>query len=499
MAAPGGGKALPAEEHLERLKEVVAKHRDDLRKLEQAICAGTSGGGFLDEGGSDVWDPYSDAVAISLQPSEDCSVADLLVSDNKELSKIVQALTSVADNCAFLAQQARDEFFAPLSAFGEQFDDDRMEEGAEVQRITALLPFLERLAIFGTQCHAVVANGMAQLAGLYTDEPGSRYRETFKGAHPHFLLLQLADLLAALVTLDLLIETNEELRAQWGEYKRMLEGAALEPEVFGMNPNRIAKILMAVTRMEADVLDGALLRGCWMQDIAWHHAKGVSEARSNKTLSDEVLAWVKGHLAYLTSHIGDATESTHRHQVVGCLAVWVLVAQMKRGMEIDVKAIHKAVIGIKAKVPAVVLHGRALFVISDFLNKNLPSLLGKPTKEEPLSKVVAPLADKFPSQIQALELQLSAWMVRMESDFSSKVAIGEMLSTRANLLVQGVLLANQVGHLLRLLLAMHLHTRVPIRKSSLPLLLQAVRMLKAIQHTYFRKSPLIAAQVASLR
>ena len=36
MAAPGAGKALPAEEHLERLKEVVAKHRDDLRKLEQA-------------------------------------------------------------------------------------------------------------------------------------------------------------------------------------------------------------------------------------------------------------------------------------------------------------------------------------------------------------------------------------------------------------------------------------------------------------------------------
>jgi len=50
----------------------------------------------------------------------------------------------------------------------------------------------------------------------------------------------------------------------------------------------------------------------------------------------------------------------------------------------------------------VVLHGRALFVISDFLNKNLPSLLGKPSKEEPLSKVVAPLADKFPSQIQVM-------------------------------------------------------------------------------------------------
>ena len=32
---------------------------------------------------------------------------------------------------------------------------ERREEGAEVQRMTAFLPFLERLAIFGTQCHAV--------------------------------------------------------------------------------------------------------------------------------------------------------------------------------------------------------------------------------------------------------------------------------------------------------------------------------------------------------
>lgn len=39
-----------------------------------------------------------------------------------------------------------------------------------------------------------------------------------------------------------------------------------------------------------------------------------------------------------------------RWQVAGCLALWVLVAQMRRGMELDVKPIHKAITALKAKV-----------------------------------------------------------------------------------------------------------------------------------------------------
>lgn len=63
--------------------------------------------------------------------------------------------------------------------------------------------------------------------------------------------------------------------------------------------------------------------------------------------------------------------------------------------------------------------------------------------------------------------QVSAWMVRMESSFSDKVQLGEALSTRGNLLVQGMLLARQVGNAGTLSLAMHLKTQTPIRKSNL--------------------------------
>jgi hypothetical protein len=229
-------------------------------------------------------------VAISLAVHEDCYVGDLLESDNKDMCKYVAVLTAVTDSCTDLAKEARTRFFAPLSAYGERFMDEPLKESEAVQRMAAMLPFLGELADFGVRCHAVVGNAVAQLAGLYTDERGSRYREIFKGAHPHLFMQRLANLLAALVTLDLLIASNSELLAHWGQYKRMLEGAALEPELYEMQPHTVAEILMAVTRMEGDIFDGAFLRGCWMQDLQWHHSRGVSEARQNKALIEEASA-----------------------------------------------------------------------------------------------------------------------------------------------------------------------------------------------------------------
>ena len=102
------------------------------------------------------------------------------------------------------------------------------------------------------------------------------------------------------------------------------------------------------------------------------------------------------------------------------------------------------------------LHGRAVLVVADFLDANLPELLGKATKPEPLGKAVAGIAERFPAQVQRLHVQILGWAVRMESDFTYKATVGEMLSTRANLLVQGLLLAHQVGGAVRLLLALHI-------------------------------------------
>ena len=108
---------------------------------------------------------------------------------------------------------------------------------------------------------------------------------------------------------------------------------------------------------------------------------------------------------------------------------------------------------------------------------------------------VAAQDESLDAQVRAVNLEVSGWMARMESDFSERVGLGEVLGTRCNLLIQGLLLAHQVANVCKLHVGMHMHTRLPIRQRNLPALLQAILLLKAISHTYFRKSAQIGAHM----
>mmetsp|Transcript_11124 Transcript_11124/g.26766 ORF Transcript_11124/g.26766 Transcript_11124/m.26766 type:complete len:1150 (-) Transcript_11124:108-3557(-) len=480
--------SIPTEEHLEKLKKFIASNTTELTSVEN----------YLDDSLTEVWDEFNDLVAIKHEAVEQCSTADLVATENKEIGKIITVFSVLADECLSLRDVAEKDFFGPLSCFGERFNDDPLPEGDEAEQIAGLIPLLEQLSLFAARCHEVVANCMSQLAGLYTDSgKASTYRQTFKGVHLPYFLTQLGDLLAVLVSLDEIIASNSELQAQWAEYKRILQSAALEPEVFSINPQRAAKLLMAVMRLEGDIFNGAMIRGCWMQEMSWLSDKGQpSEVRSNKVFIEEMSACVRERIADIASRVGDVTEHDHRVQLVGISALFVLLSQINRGRDLDSKA-YKALLQLRAKAPLVALYGRAVWVMSDFLYQNLPNA-AKPAKDNRLAYLQAH-DEALAADVVNLNLQVSAWMVRMESSFSSKVQLGEALSTRGNLLIQGLLLARQVGNAGSLSLAMHLKTQTPIRKSNLRPLRQCFQMLKAVQYTFYRKGSLIAGQIMHIQ
>jgi WASH complex subunit 7 len=313
-----------------------------------------------------VWDAFSDVVAVRYEAIEHCECFELVRTDNSIIGKVLMALGAVSSECRLLKKHAEDNFYRPLSCFGERFDDGPVPEGDESTNIAAILPLLEDLADYVKRCHAVVANGIEQLAGLYS-EKSKYFRQTFKGVHMHSFLTDLGELLRCLITLDSIIASNSELEAQWAEYKRMLQSAALEPEIFGMNPKRIGKLLMAVMRLETELFGGAIFRECVMQPFAWRGDDGKdAEARSNKCFVEEVLGSLRAQLAYLTTHIAAPTESNHRNLLVGFVGVYVLINTLNRGRDLDAK-LYKAVLALRAKTPVVPLYGRATWSLSDFV------------------------------------------------------------------------------------------------------------------------------------
>ena len=270
MTGEGKGYSGPGEEHLERLTQFVADHGHDLRVLEHA----------LDETAAEVWDPHADVVGISHEPAEQCRIHELIDTDNKEMCKVIAVFAALSEEFAELVESGQRDFYGPLSCFGERFDDRKMPEGEEMTQVSAALPLFENLSMYGARCHAVIGNALSQLAGLYTAGKGSLYETSFKGVHMYYFLMRLADLVRVLITLDELVAANTELQEQWYEYKQVLQSAALEPEAFGMGQTRIAKLLMAVTSLEAYIFNGAFLRGCWLQELPWHHTKGVAGTNS---------------------------------------------------------------------------------------------------------------------------------------------------------------------------------------------------------------------------
>jgi hypothetical protein len=295
----------PGEEQLEKLRKFVASHGQDLRVVEQA----------LDETATELWDPHSDVVGINHEPAEQCRIHELIDTDNKSMAKVLAVFAALSEEFSTLVEIGQRDFFGPLSCFGERFDDNQLPEGEEMEQVAAALPLFERLSFFASRCHTVVGNTLSQLAGLYTSGKDSAYEKSFKGVHMYYLLMRMADVIRVLVTLDALVASNAALQEQWYEYKQVLQSAALEPESFGMRQSRIAKLLMAVTSLEAYIFNGAFLRGCWLQELPWHHPKGVSEVRANTVFMTEVSTTVRALITQLSSHIGDATESTHRLQV----------------------------------------------------------------------------------------------------------------------------------------------------------------------------------------
>ena len=115
--------------------------------------------------------------------------------------------------------------------------------------------------------------------------------------------------------------------------------------------------------------------------------------RANTEFIAEVSATLRSLIVQLNSHIGDATESTHRLQMVGLVGLVVVLSQVNRGRDFDSK-LYKAAVQVSAKVPIIVLYGRAVLVLAEFLQENVPVAISK-------AKVDSKLRDKLRSLVAA--------------------------------------------------------------------------------------------------
>ncbi len=162
------------------------------------------------------------------------------------------------------------------------------------------------------------------------------------------------------------------------------------------------------------------------------------------------------------------------------------------------------VVFVGCRVPLVVLFGRAVWFIPEFLNSYCALQLSSLSPEvKDVMKVrreaVTAHDDSFQKSTESLYQNLCMWMVRMESELtSSSGQAAVVLQARSRLLLNGILLANQIRNLVTQCVHLHLACEMPFRGKNIRSIAICVEMLKAISSTYTRRISMIGENISHM-
>ena len=233
------------------MESFIEDHASQLHALQDKFSQHTT---------TDTWDSRDDFLSLDVAPYENVLNPVFLVedrTDNPVFNKTTTVFSALCQEMIELQEKARSTFYHPLNMFGiipldatNNNDDSKEREEAygngnasytngnatepntsanndgndnntmEMQ-IARFLPFLQELCNFVLRINAVVKNTVEQLAYLYHPKQ-KLYISTYKNVSMDYLLDRLSQTLTILVTLDIIVRENEELKDAWENYKKMI-------------------------------------------------------------------------------------------------------------------------------------------------------------------------------------------------------------------------------------------------------------------------------------
>ncbi|UYV81128.1 KIAA1033 [Cordylochernes scorpioides] len=426
-------------------------------------------------------------VENQFQPHERTTLLELVSTDNKILNKVVTVLAALCTEIQELCQLARNRFFPALLFYGESEPaQDGLQEGEVYLYIGRMTHLMQDLSIFVTRSYAVVKNVVHQLSSLY-----SRTQPTINMADVHLetVFRYLGDLLTVLVTLDEIVDSQTALREHWTLYRRMVKSIHHNPSKFGLTTDQLLPLEKVLARLESQLLEGRIFQGCVDQQFDDEDAY-VSK---NSFFAEEFGLNIRNHFASIELKLGEGNEFNSRTRLVGIAALYVLDYHLFRTAE---KKFFKSLWDTYKKVPAVPLVGNLLFFMDQFLLMQLPHVAR--TVDRKAQEAVKLHRLNFLSQrsqtlardVQTIYLQVSAWMVKMDSDLYDTGR--DDISRKCSLFIQGLKMAWAISHQLRTIMNLHAVLSKPMVKSAVLSCCRLVEILKAIEGTFYRQSIQVA-------
>uniref|UniRef100_A0A8C3RNI0 WASH complex subunit 4 n=1 Tax=Chelydra serpentina TaxID=8475 RepID=A0A8C3RNI0_CHESE len=488
-----GSQKIHAEVQLKNYGKFLEEYTSQLKRIEDA----------LDDSVGDVWDFNLDPIALKLLPYEQSSLLELINTENKVLNKVITVYAALCCEIKKLKYEAETKFYNGLLFYGEGATDSSMVEGDSQIQMGRFISFLQELSCFVTRCYEVVMNVIHQLAVLYTSNKNAPKIIATSGVHFQTMYEHLGELLTVLLTLDEIVDNHATLKDHWTMYKRLLKSVHHNPSKFGIQEDKLKPFEKLLLKLEGQLLDGMIFQACIEQQF--DSLNGGVAVSKNSTFAEEFAHSIRTIFANVEAKLGEPSEIDQRDKYVGICGLFVLHFQIFRTVD---KKFYKSLLDIGKKVPAITLTANIIWFADNFLVQKMPAaakLLDRRSHHAIKTHRESFLQQKTQSltkEMQSYYVFVSSWMTKMESILSKEQRMdkfAEDLSNRCNVFIQvGFLYAYSLSTIIKTTMNLYMSMQKPMTKTSVKALCRLVELLKAIEHTFYRRSMVVADSVTHI-
>ncbi|KAK1789807.1 hypothetical protein P4O66_015690 [Electrophorus voltai] len=501
-----GSQKIHTEVQLKNYGKFLEDYTSQLKAIEEA----------LDDSIGDVWDFTLDPIALKLLPYEQSSLLELIKTENKVLNKVITVYAALCSEVKKLKYEAETKFYNGLLYYGEGVSDTSVVEGECQVQMGRFVSFLQELSCFVTRCFEVVINVVYQLAALYNSNKGATKIIESSGVHFQTVYEHLGELLVVLITLDEIMENHATFRDHWKMYKRLLKSVHHNPSKFGIPEEKLKPFEKLLLKLEGQLLDSMIFQvtmACVEQRFDYP-GEGVSVSK-NGAFAEEFAHNIRTIFANVESKLGEPAEIDQRDKYAGVCGLFVLHFHIFRTVD---KRLYKSLLDVCKKVPAVTLTANIIWFPDTFLINKVPAaakLVDKKSVQTIRSSrdvFLQQKAQTLTKDVQSYYVFVTSWMMKMEAILSKEQRTDKLsddLSNRCNVFVQnrafnhvsclqGILYAYSISTIIKTTMNMHMSMQRPMTKTSVKALCRLMELLKAIEHTFHRRSLVVADSVSHI-
>eukprot|EP00111_Clytia_hemisphaerica_P017411 TCONS_00051483-protein len=477
-----GTNKMVGEIQLKKYGNFLDEYASSLKAIEDA----------LDEEAGDSWDFTLDPISLQILPYEHAQLFDLVNTDNKVLNKVIIVIGVLCSELKALVHEAKTKLYDPLMLYDEALSEKSLEEGKPEEYLGRMLQPLQDASTFVQRSYEVIQHVIHQFASLYT-RAGPKVMDI---TDVHFLTLfeHLGDLLATLITLDEIINNNMLLKEHWKKYKRMLKSVHHNSQRFNVDETKLRPFEKLLLSLEGQVMHGRIFANC----LNLHFDTRSINVTRNTLLAEEMITCLKAMFTIIEPKLGDKSEIDQRMKYVGLLGLFTLYFNIYQTLD---KKFFKQLWDVYKKVPAIHLCGNILIFPDEFLLDHIPHCEKFIDKKQIDAVINARLAYLVANNTNLTKdahnyyLQVSCWMIEMESAAYKTNNLGEMLNKKAALFIQGVRYAYNISNTIRTVMNLHVSLNKPMTKGAVIAFCRLIGLLKGIEYTFHRRSMYIAESI----